>query len=147
MGSVQLLENHLLWTTLYQSRQARYGGNEISCIVLILSAEFISRLSAPCLMLFFAFQDFSCNVLIKSGSFTVQIVKPRPVQAASIPGMLGMFQNVWNLCYEVFFMIFVIFCLIFSTAFKKKKYLYAALHFGIGSLMVVYVIDSFQINI
>lgn len=77
----------------------------------------------------------------------MQIVKPRPVQAASIPGMLGMFQNVWNLCYAVFFMIFVIFCLIFSTAFKKKKYLYAALHFGIGSLMVVYVIDSFQINI
>lgn len=63
----------------------------------------------------------------------MQIVKPRPVQAASIPGMLGMFQNVWNLCYEVFFMIFVIFCLIFSTAFLKK--LYAA----IGSLMVVYV--------
>lgn len=25
----------------------------------------------------------------------MQIVKPRPVQAASIPGMLGMFQNVW----------------------------------------------------
>ena len=24
----------------------------------------------------------------------LQIVKPRPVQAASIPGMIGMFQNV-----------------------------------------------------
>lgn len=24
----------------------------------------------------------------------MQVVKPRPVQAASIPGMLGMFQNV-----------------------------------------------------
>ncbi|KAG5004038.1 hypothetical protein JHK86_028177 [Glycine max] len=34
-------------------------------------------------------------VPIKTG----KIVKPRPVQAASIPGMLGMFQNVWNLCY------------------------------------------------
>jgi len=49
-------------------------------------------------------------LLIKYGSF-VQIVKPRPVQAASIPGMLGMFQNVWNLVYEVFFMIFGIFYL------------------------------------
>ncbi|KAG2403590.1 Pre-mRNA-processing factor [Vigna angularis] len=38
---------------------------------------------------------FPCSVLIKSGSF-VQIVKPRPVQAASIPGMLGMFQNEWD---------------------------------------------------
>ncbi|WVY96673.1 hypothetical protein V8G54_028824 [Vigna mungo] len=35
-------------------------------------------------------------VPIKTG----KIVKPRPVQAASIPGMLGMFQNVWNLGYE-----------------------------------------------
>lgn len=30
----------------------------------------------------------------------MQIVKPRPVQAASIPGMLGMFQNVWLILYK-----------------------------------------------
>jgi len=87
--------------TLYQLRQARYGGNGFSCILLDLALHVTVVLY---------FQEFTCSVLIKSGSF-LQIVKPRPVQAASIPGMLGMFQNVWNFGYEVFFMIFGIFYL------------------------------------
>lgn len=33
----------------------------------------------------------------------MQIVKPRPVQAASIPGMLGMFQNVCMYRIEAYY--------------------------------------------
>jgi len=122
MASVQLLANHWLWMTLYQSRQGRYGGNGFRCILLILSVDFILRLSPLCYCCF-TVQEFTCSVLIKPESF-VQIVKPRPVQAASIPGMLGMFQNVWNLGYEVFFMIFGTFYLKQSAAFFLRQIMY-----------------------
>ena len=41
----------------------------------------------------------------------LQIVKPRPVQAASIPGMIGMFQNVCSYaildcCLSVYILIY-----------------------------------------
>lgn len=43
----------------------------------------------------------------------MQIVRPRPVQAASIPGMLGMFQNVCHLIILLLFKCYL--------SFDKKK--------------------------
>ncbi|MED6224608.1 hypothetical protein PIB30_085750 [Stylosanthes scabra] len=45
------------------------------------------------MFMFFSSEDMPWYVLINSGSFMMQIVKHRIVQAVSIPGVLGMFQN------------------------------------------------------
>ncbi|WVY90003.1 hypothetical protein V8G54_035517 [Vigna mungo] len=83
-------------------------------------------------------------VPIKTG----KIVKPRPVQAASIPGMLGMLQNVCNLGYEVFFMIFgmgwvdaIKFCIGAKIAHDKARAESCSLPgFGVNIVTVVMVV-------
>lgn len=69
---------------LSQSRLERYG----------LFAEIFNILRlifCPVCCLIQGCLSFLIKVVL---DYFVQIVKPRPVQAASIPGMLGMFQIV-----------------------------------------------------
>lgn len=76
MENAPLQGNSLAWMILFLSKQARYVAYaELRCISHCIS--YIDAVQFTLVMVHF-----------------MQIVKPRPMQAASIPGMLSIFQNV-----------------------------------------------------
>lgn len=85
LENVRLLESLWQWMILYLSRLGRYE----LCWISDSLGWILASLAVTWWYLFLSYDNL---VLF-------QIVKPRPMQTASIPGMLGMFQIVCSSIY------------------------------------------------